>query len=139
MGVKIAAMKHAHILSICLLAAVVVLFGCSASTTPPADPVTGTWAGEWGPSPSKQTEVVVELQWDGTTLRGTVDPDRNGIELAKASFDPKTSAVTMELDGPNSSREIVRYKIDGKISGTTMSGTFDRAGEAGTFKIEKKK
>jgi hypothetical protein len=44
----------------------------------------------------------------------------------------------MELDGPNSRREKVHYVIEGKVSGTTMSGTFDRAGEKGTFKINKK-
>jgi hypothetical protein len=43
----------------------------------------------------------------------------------------------MELDGPNSRREIVRYVIEGKLSGATMSGTFDRAGEQGTFRVEK--
>jgi hypothetical protein len=133
-------MKHTNILAVCLVATLALLSACSSATTSTgtADPVSGTWVGEWGPSPSRQTEVTVELKWDGTTLKGTVDPDRNGIELATASFDPKTSAVTMELDGPNSSREIVRYKIEGKISGTTMSGTFDRAGEKGTFEINKK-
>jgi hypothetical protein len=134
-------MKHTNILTVCLVAALALLSACSSATTTSdaaADPVTGTWVGEWGPSPSRQTEVTVELKWDGTTLTGTVDPDRSPFELTKASFDPKTNAVRMELDGPNSRRETVHYVIDGKISGTTMSGTFDRAGEKGTFKIQKK-
>jgi len=133
-------MKHTNILTVCLIAAFIVLSGCSSPTSSAtaADPVSGTWVGEWGPSPSRQTEVTVELKWDGTTLQGTVDPDRTPFELSKASFDPKTSAVTMELDGPNSRRETVHYVIEGKVSGDTMSGTFDRAGEKGTFKIKKK-
>jgi hypothetical protein len=133
-------MKHTKVLSVCILAALVVLCGCSSATTSTAaaDPISGTWVGEWGPSPSRQTEVTVELKWDGATLSGTIDPDRRPFELTKASFDPKTNAVKMELDGPNSQRETVHYVIDGKISGTTMSGTFDRAGEKGTFKIQKK-
>lgn len=132
-------MKHTKVLSVCILAALVVLCGCSSATTSSeADPISGTWVGEWGPSPSRQTEVTVELKWDGATLSGTIDPDRRPFELTKASFDPKTNAVKMELDGPNSQRETVHYVIDGKISGTTMSGTFDRAGEKGTFKINKK-
>jgi hypothetical protein len=132
-------MKHAKILAVCI-AALMVLSGCASSTTSDtvADPVSGTWVGEWGPSPSRQTEVTVALQWDGTTLRGTVDPDRRPFELSKAAFDPKTGDVRMELDGPNSRGDTVHYVIEGRISGNTMSGTFDRAGEKGTFTIDKK-
>jgi hypothetical protein len=133
-------MKPTNILTVCLLATLLLLCGCApaATSTAAADPISGTWVGEWGPSPSRQTEVTVELKWDGTTLKGTVDPHRTPFELSKASFDPKTNAVKMELDGPNSRREMVHYVIEGKISGTTMSGTFDRAGEKGSFKLEKK-
>ncbi len=115
------------------------LTGCRSAESPAAaDPVSGTWSGEWGPSPSRQTEVTVELSWDGTTLHGTVDPDRRPFELSKASFDPATGAVTMELDGPNSRGETVHYVVEGKVEGSTMSGTFDRAGEKGTFRIQKR-
>ena len=44
----------------------------------------------------------------------------------------------MELDAPGSDRKIVHYVVNGKVSGNTMSGTFDRGGETGTFKIEKR-
>jgi hypothetical protein len=133
-------MKHTNVLTVCFVAALIVLSGCSSATTSTAaaDPISGTWVGEWGPSPSRQTEVTVELEWDGTTLKGTVDAHRTPFELSKASFDPKTKAVRMELDGPNSRREIVHYVIAGKVSGTTISGTFDRDGEKGTFTIQKK-
>jgi len=134
-------MKPTNFLAVCFVAVLTLLSACSSSTTnstAPGDPVTGTWVGEWGPSPSRQTEVTLELKWDGSTLSGTVDPDRRPFELSKASFDPKTKAVKMELDGPNPSGDTVHYVIEGTISGTTMSGTFDRAGQKGTFEIEKK-
>jgi hypothetical protein len=134
-------MKHATILTVCFTVALALFSGCSSSATTStgaADPITGTWVGEWGPSPSRQTEVTLALKWDGSTLTGTVDPDRRPFALTKGSFDPKTNAVKMELDGPNPSGETVHYVIDGTVAGTTMSGTFDRAGQKGTFKIEKK-
>jgi hypothetical protein len=134
-------MKHTNILIVCFVAALTLLSGCGSSATTAtgaADPITGTWVGEWGPSPSRQTEVTLELKWDGTTMTGTVDPDRRPFELSKASFDPKTNAVKMELDGPNPSGDTVHYVIEGTVSGTDMSGSFDRAGQKGTFKIRKK-
>jgi hypothetical protein len=132
-------MKRAPILTLWLLAALIILSRCApAAPSNPADPISGTWAGTWGPSPDRQTEVRLELKWDGTKLQGTINPGYNAIELAKAAFDPQTGVIRMELDGPNSRREIVRYVIEGKLSGATISGTFDRAGEQGTFRIEKK-
>ena len=103
----------------------------------PADPLSGNWVGEWGPRPGQQTYVTLELEWDGSTLKGTVNPGRNAIELSKATYDPQLQAVTMELDAPGPNRNVVHYVVNGKVSGNTMEGTFDRGGETGTFKIEK--
>jgi hypothetical protein len=116
----------------------ILLLFCLGVTWAAADPISGTWRGEWGPTPQRQTDVTVEFKWDGKELRGTVDPGGNAYEFTKASFDPQTNAVKMELDGPNSRREKVHYVIEGKISGRVMSGTFNRGGEKGTFKIEKR-
>jgi hypothetical protein len=132
-------MKHLF----CLIVSLGILTSCSnapktADRSPSsADPLTGEWTGEWGPSSNRQTAVTLELKWDGTTLTGTVNPGRSPIELSKATYDPQSQTVTMELDGPNPDREIVHYVVNGKVEGTTMSGTFDRAGEKGTFKLEK--
>ena len=131
-------MKHLF----CLIAILGLLASCGSSPEPTdkqtsTDPLSGEWAGNWGPSPSRQTAVTLELKWDGTKLSGTVNPGRNSIELSKATFDPQSGAVTMELDGPNPDREIVHYVIKGKVEDNAMSGTFDRAGETGTFTLEK--
>ena len=75
--------------------------------------------------------------WDGKSLKGTINPGSNAVELIGGSFDAQSGSVKMELDGPNSRGEVVRYKIEGKLSGNTLAGTFDRGGESGTFKIEK--
>jgi hypothetical protein len=128
-------------LALCFALLLVAASGCSFDWTRPGmsvDPLSGTWRGEWGPTPSRQTDVAVEFKWDGKDLTGTVDPEGNAYKFTKASFDPTTSVVKMELDGPNSHRETVHYLIEGKVSGKTISGTFDRAGEKGTFKIEKR-
>jgi hypothetical protein len=121
------------------LAVILLLTANCSSPTPAAgaDPLSGTWTGQWGPSPSRQTQVTAELNWDGKSLKGTINPGPNAIPLVTGSFDEQTGSVKMELDGPNSVRETVRYKIDGKLSGRTLAGTFDRGGETGTFKIEK--
>ncbi len=119
--------------------AAILLLSSNCSPTPAvsADPISGTWSGQWGPSPSRQTQVTVELKWDGKVLKGTVNPGPNAVDLISGSFSEQTGEIQMELDGPNSSGEVVRYKIKGKLAGTKLSGTFDRGGETGTFNIAK--
>lgn len=127
-------MKHL----ICVIALAGILAACSSDkSATSADALSGTWTGEWGPSPDRQTFVTLELKWDGTNLKATVNPGRSPIEVSKATFEQQTQAITLELDAPGSTREIVRYVVKGQVSGDSMSGTFDRGGELGTFRLEK--
>ena len=107
------------------------------------DPLSGTWEGEWGPTTNRQTRVTVEFKWDGTTLHGRVNPEGDGYEFSKASFDSKTGEVRMELDGPNTRNEVVHYKIVGKLSGGHLcvdGNTLARNGIEGIFadRLEKR-
>ena len=123
----------------CLLILIIaVLSGCgSPAPSAEVDPLSGKWEGEWGPSPERQTNVVLELRWDGTTLTGTVNPGGRAAELGKSSFNPRTNAISMELDVNDLSGEPDHYSIQGKVDGKNMSGSWTRNKGAGTFKITK--
>lgn len=130
-----AAMK---VLTCSLFLLIVVLSGCaSGKPSTEVDPLTGRWEGEWGPSPDRQTNVVLELKWDGTTLTGTVNPGNRGMELGKTSFNPSTNAISMELDAHDVSGEMDHYSIQGKVDGKNMAGTWTRNKGTGTFKISR--
>ena len=103
-----------------------------------ADPLTGTWAGDWGPTPTHRNQVTVELKWDGKTLTGTVNPGANAIALQKSTFDPGTGAVHLEADTKDRRGNDVHYVIDGKVENGTMSGSWDHGNRKGDFKITKK-
>jgi hypothetical protein len=111
------------------------LFALSASA---ADPLSGTWSGDWGPSPSDRNPVTVELKWDGKALTGTVNPGPNGVELKKCSFDAKTGTVHMEADTKNRRGADVHYVIDGKLEKDMLSGSWNHDARKGDFKITKK-
>jgi len=116
----------------------IVVAGCASHATPPAaDPLSGRWQGEWGPSAERQTEVVVELKWDGKTLTGAINPGRRPSEITSATFNPETNAITMELDVIDVRGDMDHYSIVGKVDGKTMSGTWTRKAGKGTFKILK--
>ena len=102
------------------------------------DPLSGTWVGDWGPSPGDRNQVTVELKWDGKALTGTVNPGPNAVALVKSTFDPKTSAIHMEADTKNRRGNPIHYVIDGKVDKGTMTGTWNHEDRKGDFKITKK-
>ena len=103
-----------------------------------ADPLSGTWTGDWGPSEWDRNQVTVELKWDGTTLSGTVNPGPNAVELKKATFDTKTAAIHFEADVTGRRGNAIHYVIDGKVEGNTMTGSWGHDNRKGDFKITRK-
>ena len=103
-----------------------------------ADPLSGTWTGDWGPSPDDRNQVTVELKWDGKNLTGTVNPGPNAVELKNATYKAKTGAVHFEADTKNRRGNPIHYVIDGKVDNNTMTGTWSHDNRKGDFKITKK-
>ena len=104
-----------------------------------SDPLSGTWTGDWGPSPGDRNQVTVELKWDGKTLTGNVNPGPNAVQIAKSTFDPATGAVHMEADAKSPrGGAAIHYVIDGKVANGTMTGSWNHDKSKGDFKISKK-
>ena len=104
-----------------------------------ADPISGTWAGDWGPSPGDRNQVTVDLKFDGKALTGTVNPGPNAVQLSKSTFDAATGAVHMEAEAKNPrGGAAIHFVIDGKVANGSMSGTWNHDKSKGDFKITKK-
>ena len=104
------------------------------------DALSGTWSGDWGPSPGDRNDVTLQLKWDGKALTGNVTGGTNvssPIALQKTTYDAKTGAVHMEAEA-NSRGRMVHYVIDGKVDKNTMTGTWNHDNRKGDFKITKK-
>ncbi len=129
-------MRKIHLLglAVCLLLAATAF----AQQSGGKDPLSGTWVGDWGPSASDRNQVTVELKYDGKNLTGTVNPGENAVKLQNATYDPKTQKVHFEAEAKGHSGQMVHYKIDGKVEGNTMTGTWNHESRKGDFKITKK-
>jgi hypothetical protein len=123
--------------AICLAASLVCVALAGYAAPMQSDP-SGTWSGDWGPSSSDRNQVTLELKWDGKNLSGTVNPGPNAVTLQKTTFDPKTGAIHLECDAKSRRGTDIHYVVDGKVEGSTMSGTWNHDNRKGDFKITKK-
>ena len=122
-----------------LLLAFLLLGACAsqpASPPPADDPLTGNWSGDYGPDSTRRDPVALELHWDGTNLRGTVNPGPRGLELTKASFNKETGAINMEFDA-FANGNTVHFVIEGKVNGDTITGDWHRGNQKGDFRVTK--
>jgi len=126
---------------LCRTAVLLALVGVALPATAQfGHPLKGTWSGDWGVTKDKRTHVVLELNWDGKTITGTINPGPNGVPLQKATLDADTWAVHLEGDGKDASGRTVRYAIDGKLENIgayqrVLSGTWTEGGAKGDFKV----
>jgi hypothetical protein len=103
-------------------------------------PLKGSWSGDWGRSKENRTHVVLELNWDGKAITGTINPGPNGVQMQKASLNADTWAVHLEADGKDASGKTVHYAIDGKLENIgayqrVISGTWMQGATKGDFKV----
>ena len=122
---------------VCLAACMMIAASAFAQQSG-ANPLSGTWTGDWGPSPSDRNQVTVDLKWDNNNLTGTVNPGPNAIGLQKATFNPKTGEIHFEADAKSRRGEAIHYVIDGKVDKGTMTGRWSHDNRKGDFKITKK-
>ena len=140
-----------QILFLCIVFSLVALSACSSedapvagagdsaanAPVPAADPLTGTWVGDWGPTQERRNPVTVAINWDGTNLSGTVNPGPEAVTITKGSFAPDTGMVTMEASANTSGGKMIHYTVEGKLAEGAITGTWMDDDKKGDFKITK--
>ena len=123
-------------LLVCFAVAIPVLVGEPAVQS---DPLTGTWTGDWGPSARDRNQVSVELKWDGKALSGVVKTaNRPEVTLSNSTYDAATRTVKMQAQATNPRTNAnVTYTIEGKLEGSTISGSWNHDAVKGDFKLTK--
>jgi len=125
---------------ICLLACLAVAIPMLAQQRSGTDPVTGTWSGDWGPNQADRNQVTVDLKLEGTAVTGVVRTTNHPeVPLSKGTFDATARTVKMEAEAKNPrSGANVKYIIEGKLEGNTLTGSWNHDTTKGDFKLTKK-
>jgi len=102
-----------------------------------ADPLSGAWTGDWGPTPTRRNSVIVDLKWDGRIVTGAVNPGPNAIRFTNTSFNVKTGTLHLELDAPSTGNK-AHYIVNGVVEDGTLIGTWKNDGSKGNFRLIKR-
>ena len=113
-----------------VLAAALVVFTASARTQE-GHPLTGTWAGDWGPAGAQRTHITMVMEWDGKTVTGLINPGPDAIRLSAVSVDWATWTVRIEAKG---------VAAEGRLEDIgsyhrRIVGTWAQGGAKGDFKL----
>ena len=114
------------------LAACAAVLGMAATLSAQfGHPLKGSWSGYWGQSPDNRSRVLLDLQWDGKDISGTINPGPAGVPLQKITVDYANWSVRIEAPG---------YLIEGRLQNLGaysrfITGTWTQDGVKGDFKI----
>jgi hypothetical protein len=102
-------------------------------------PLTGTWNGDWGTTPTQRTQLTVVMNWDGKEVKTVINPGPNSAP-GMVTVDVVTWMVHIEGDLKDSSGKTVRVVADGKLEDLgnyhrTIEGTWRQGGATGNFKL----
>jgi hypothetical protein len=103
-------------------------------------PLTGSWHGDWGTSPTQRTPVLLYMKWDSKNIVGKINPGPKAVTLTVATLDPTKWTVHLEGDGKDAAGNPVHIVIDGKLENIgsynrTLSGTWMQGSTKGDFKV----
>ncbi|MBV8846743.1 MAG: hypothetical protein JO307_28375 [Bryobacterales bacterium] len=103
-------------------------------------PMTGTWHGDWGSSPTQRTRIVLYMKWDSKNVTGMINPGPRAIPLTTATLDASKWSVHLEGDGKDQAGNPVHVVADGKMDNIgsynrTITGTWAQGSAKGDFKV----
>ena len=130
-------MRRAAAAAVVFLACLTVVYAASAQE---GHPLTGTWAGDWGPSAADRTRVTIVMSWDGKTVSGLIDPGPNAVPIGSVFVDWATWTVRLEADGKDSSGQPVRISAEGRLEDIgsyhrRIVGTWTQGGVKGDLRL----
>ena len=102
-------------------------------------PLTGTWNGDWGPTPTQRTQVTIVMTWDGKEVKGMINPGPDSA-AGSVSLDATNWTVRIEADVKDQSGRPVHFLAEGKLEDIgayhrTIAGTWRQGTVNGNFKL----
>jgi hypothetical protein len=98
-------------------------------------PLTGTWSGDWGASPTKRTQMTFVMNWDGKQVTGIINPGPDAIPISSVYVDVTNWTVRIEADAKGT-----HISAEGRLEDIgsyhrTIKGTWHQGAVTGDFRL----
>jgi hypothetical protein len=105
-------------------------------------PLKGQWSGQWGP-PTAQKRLLLDLQWDGKAITGSINPGDENATVKNVTFDysdPTKWKVTLEAEGKDPSGKPLKIVANGTLENIgayykVFHGTWTEGTQKGDFTV----
>lgn len=126
-----------HVLAFAIVMAIPATVGAQFG-----HPMKGQWSGEWGPK-DNPNRILLNLDWDGKEITGTINPGPNGATVKSVVFDytnPVAWGVKITAEGKDASGKPVSISVDGKLENLgaytkLFHGTWTQGNQKGEFVV----
>jgi hypothetical protein len=103
-------------------------------------PLSGTWAGEWGPTNTQRNHLTLVMNWDGKNITGVINPGPDSIPIGSVYLDVTKWTVRIEADAKNQSGAAAHITAEGRLEDIssyhrTITGTWRQGSTSGDFKL----
>lgn len=103
-------------------------------------PLTGTWAGDWGPTATQRNHVTLVMNWDGQKVAGVINPGPESIPIGSVYVDFTNWTVRIEADSKDQSGKPVHITAEGRLEDIgsyhrKITGTWLQGSAKGDFRI----
>ena len=99
-------------------------------------PLTGTWSGDWGASPTDRHQITFVLTWDGKNVTGIINPGPDSIQISSVYVDVTNWTVRIEGE----TKDHVHIAAEGRIDDLgsyhrTLKGSWQQGPTKGDFAL----
>lgn len=103
-------------------------------------PLTGTWTGDWGTTPTGRTVITLVMNWDGKNVTGLINPGPDSTPIGSVYVDYANWTVRIEADAKDSSGKVAHISAEGKLDDLgsyhrTLKGTWQQGTAKGDFRL----
>ena len=117
------------------IAAAAILACLGVLSAQQGHPLTGTWNGDWGASPTQRNQVTIVMNWDGKNVTGVLNPGPDSAKLTGVYVDPSKWLVRIEADVKGKHVTAEGHIDDLGSYHRTLSGTWTEGSTKGDFKL----
>ena len=127
---------------LCALVFLTALSPTGSALAQEGHPMTGTWYGDWGPTPTHRNPITIIMAWDGKAISGTINPGPDAIPITTATLDSTKWMFHLEANTKDQKGAPVHFVADGKLENVTsynrtVTGSWNHGAVKGDFKLRR--